>query len=94
MKTLLLTTITLFSLILFGLPAKAWISTQPDTKEFHFVYHTPSEKYEVKVNAPSYEEALEFAAVDCFNHFTGTKGKVSENRGLAAIDLCVNPRSI
>ena len=70
----------------------AWVETTPQQKEYTFKYNLSGQTLEIKRAAPSYEDALEFAAQKCFNHYKGPQ-RVSEDRGLDIIDVCANPRS-
>lgn len=72
--------------------ALAWKETAPAQKEYTFKFKLDQQSFEVKKAAPSYEDAFDFAAQQCFRHFKG-EGRVSENRGLDIIDVCANPRS-
>jgi hypothetical protein len=70
----------------------AWKETTPLAKEYVFKYKLNGQILEVKRTAPSYEDAFQAAAQQCFNFYKGP-GHVSENRGLDIIDVCANPRS-
>lgn len=69
--------------------------TMYPTKAYWFEYQFNGEKYPVKISKTSYEDALEEAATQCFNHFAKSKGsdKVSLPDELATelIDECANP---
>lgn len=70
------------------------LAAKESGKEFNFKFVYKGEKLAVSRAASSYEEAFVIAAQDCFNHYTETSGsqKVSEQMGLAVIDVCANPR--
>jgi hypothetical protein len=66
------------------------------TKSYRFEYNYNGEKFPVVISQQdSYDEALEEAATQCFNHFTKTKGneKVSlpTDKATELIDECTNP---
>lgn len=87
-----------FWIILFftvaALPSWGWVSTQPAVKEYGFKFKmTEKDSYEFVTKANTYEDAFEKAAQACFNHYKGGR-TVSEDRGLAIIDVCANPRTI
>ena len=77
-----------------AVPSWGWVSTPTAIKEYGFKFKmTENEKYEYVTKANTYEDAFEKAAQACFNHFKGGR-RVSEDRGLAIIDVCANPRTL
>ncbi len=90
MKKVILTTLLLLTV---SQSAFAWISTEVATKDYNFVYRFNKETYKVELKGPSYDEAFEKAAQNCFDHFKGGR-RISEDFGIAVIDVCANPRSI
>ncbi len=94
MKSFLFVLIALLSLSCSSFAAK----DQDAAKDYIFKFD-PKDKpelknkiFEVKVSAPSYEDAFQAAADKCFKFYKGP-GHVSENRGLDIIDTCANPLS-
>lgn len=79
-------------ILLVSFQAQAWKSTDPSKKDYVFKYKMAGNSLEIKRSAPSYEDAFEGAAQECFKYYKG-QGRVSEDRGLDIIDVCANPRS-
>lgn len=88
--------ILILMLAISSTQALAWKETAPTQKEYAFKFdpeHKLSkETFELKKSAPSYEDAFDSAAQQCFQHYKG-QGKITEDRGLDIIDVCANPRS-
>ncbi len=88
------TVLTFVLFLILGINTMAATNRNFKTFKFEFKYENLS--YTVEKKADTYSEAFESAAVDCFNHFTGTRGeqKVSEDAAIPVIDTCANPASI
>lgn len=80
------------AILAFSCSSFAWISKESSGKEYTFKYKLSGQTLEIKKSAPSYEDAFDQAAQQCFSYFKG-QGRVSEDRGLDIIDVCANPRS-
>ncbi len=79
--TILLATNTVFAAM--NPSAKTWVFSYKATK---------SQSFQIKKNAPTYEEAFKSAAKDCYQQMT--QGKYpGEDKGLEIIDICANPKS-
>ena len=69
-------------------PASAVDSKKLWTFEFKDLTH---KKFQIKKEAPTYEEAYKLATKDCFQRLTGGNYP-GEEKGLDIIDICVNPK--
>lgn len=85
-------TIVFLSIMTLSCSSFAWTSRDAAGKEYTFKYKLSGTTLEIKRTAPSYEDAYEQAAQQCFNYFKNGQ-RVSESRGLDIIDVCANPRS-
>jgi hypothetical protein len=65
------------------------------SKGYSFEYKFNGEIFPVVINSASYDEALEAAATECFNHFSNSKGaekvKLLDDVATDLIDECTNP---
>lgn len=81
-------------LLLLVLAPYCYSSSTP-VKSYSFEYRFKGESYPVNISKASYEDALEEAATQCFNHFANSKGndKVNLAPDIATdlIDECANP---
>lgn len=70
-------------------------SSMYTAKAYTFEYNFNGENFPITISNTSYDEALEEAATECFNHYTNSKGndKVNLPDDLATdlIDECTNP---
>jgi hypothetical protein len=86
---------TTLILVLVSLSCLSQAATQ---KEFGFRFSMKSKVLELKISANSEKQAFENAAQECFNYFSGAKGRekisVSQDFGMDLVDTCANPRRI
>lgn len=79
--------------MLIASQAHAWLSVDDPGKSYSFKFRMENETYEYQQKASSYEDAFAKAAEACFKHFKQGR-RLSEDRGIAIIDVCANPRTI
>ena len=84
---------TLFVGLLVSLLAKTAFAQSQGTRNFDFFYRVNGQPLKISAVGKSYEEAFEKAAKDCFSQLGGGR-KISEDTGLAIIDVCANPRTM
>lgn len=84
---------TLFIGLLVSLLAKSAFAQSNSMQNFDFVYRVKGQAFKISAVGRNYEEAFEKAAKDCFGQLGGGQ-KISEDTGLAIIDVCANPRTM
>ncbi len=85
MKTALLTVLLASNFAFAAVPtsAKIWVFSYKIAK---------TNVFQIKKSAGTYEEAFKSAAKECYQQMT--QGKYpGEEKGLAIIDICANPKS-
>ncbi len=73
-------------LVVLGISNMSW------AKPYVFTFKMSGETFEYKKDADSKDEAFEYAAKACYQHFKGGK-KLTESKGLDIIDVCANPKA-
>jgi hypothetical protein len=84
----------LLIILLMALSPYCYASMYP-LKSFSFDYTFKGEHFPIVIQNASYDDALEEAAVRCFNYFSKSKGNekinLPDDMAMDLIDECANP---